>query len=585
MKKTKIVCTIGPASESKEIFRELIKSGLNVARLNFSHGSHEEHLVRINMIKEVREEMNEPIAILLDTKGPEIRTGKFFVPVVELIEGQEFTLTTEDYLGDQNKCSISYTGLVKDVVPGNKILIDDGLIELEVIDTDGIEIKTKVLNAGPIKNHKGVNVPEVNINLPAVTEKDIADIKFGIENGIDFVAASFIRKAQDVLEIRKILEDNGAHDVHIISKIENQQGVDNIEEILRISDALMIARGDLGVEIPTEDLPVVQKRIIQMCNKHGKPVITATQMLDSMMRNPRPTRAEITDVANAIYDGTDAIMLSGETAAGKYPLESLQMMAKIAMNTEKSLDYRSILKEKSNIIQEAQVSFAVSHATCTTAQDLEASAIITATTSGFTTRKVSQFRPECQIIAVTNFEKVRRNLALSWGVTSLFMPSQETTDLIFDNAIKLCKENGFINNGQVAIITAGVPIGITGVTNIMKVHLVGEILIKGLGIGKGVVAGKVCVIDLVEDAQNNFKDGDIIVASNTDIDLMPYINRCSGMIIEESGYTSHSAIVALNLNIPSVVGARDAKKILFDGDTVTIDSSRGIIYAGRTRVL
>jgi len=585
MKKTKIVCTIGPASETKETFKQLVQSGLNVARLNFSHGSHEEHLGRINMIKEVREELGEPVAILLDTKGPEIRTGKFSVPVVDLVEGQEFTLTTEEYLGDQNKCSVSYEGIAKDVVVGDKILIDDGLVELEVLATDGVEVKTKVLNAGPVKNHKGVNVPGVSINLPAVTDKDIADIKFGLENGIDFIAASFVRKASDVLEIRKILEECDVHDVHIISKIENQEGVDNLDDILRVSDGLMVARGDLGVEIPTEDVPLAQKLMIRMCNKAGKPVITATQMLDSMIRNPRPTRAETTDVANAIFDGTDAIMLSGETAAGKYPVESVQMMAKIAVKTEESLNYRAILNDKSSLLSEPGVTFAVSHATCSTALDLEASAIITATASGFTARKVSQFRPKAQIIAVTEFERVRRQLSLNWGVKSLFMEDQDTTDAIFENAINVCRKNELIKKGEIVVITAGVPVGIAGATNIMKVHLVGEMLIKALGIGKTAVTGNICVINSAEEAEAKFKKGDIIVTNNTDKDLMPYIEQCAGMIIEEGGYTSHGAIVALNLNIPTIVGANGATSILADGGEVTLDSNRGIVYAGRTRVL
>lgn len=440
MKKTKIVCTIGPASEKKEIFTELVKNGLNVARMNFSHGDHAEHLVRFELVKEVREELNTPVSILLDTKGPEIRTGKFGVPVVDLVEGQEFTLTTDDYMGDQNKCMISYEGLPGDVKPGNMILIDDGLVGLEVLEVVGNDIRTKVLNGGPVKNHKGVNVPGVSINLPAVTPKDEADIKFGIENGIDFIAASFIRKAADVLEIRKILEENNAHDVHIISKIENQEGLDNLEEILEVSDGLMVARGDLGVEIPTEQVPLAQKHMIKRCNEIGKPVITATQMLDSMMRNPRPTRAETTDVANAIFDGTDAIMLSGETAAGKYPVESVQTMATIAMAAEGSLDYASILKNVQASKSDDTVTYAVSHATVNTAMDLDASAIITATASGFTARKISRFRPSAPVIAATSSDKVRRKMNLVWGVQTVKIDSATSTDEIFDLALEASRE-------------------------------------------------------------------------------------------------------------------------------------------------
>jgi pyruvate kinase len=350
MKKTKIVCTIGPASSDKEVFKELVKNGLNVARLNFSHGTHEEQLEKANMIKEVREELGVPVALLLDTKGPEIRTGKFKEDVIQLKTGQTFTFTTEDILGDQERCTLSYKGLANDVVPGDRILIDDGLVELKVIDVNPTDIKCEVLNDGPIKDYKGVNVPGVSINLPAITDKDKADIIFGINNDIDYIAASFIRKASDVLEIRKVLEDNDAHEIHIISKIENQEGVDNIDEIIEVSDGIMVARGDLGVEIPMEQVPIAQKMMIEKCNIQGKPVVTATQMLDSMIRNPRPTRAETTDVANAIFDGTDAIMLSGETAMGNYPVEAVQTMSRIARSAEEAIDYKKLLAEKANAV-------------------------------------------------------------------------------------------------------------------------------------------------------------------------------------------------------------------------------------------
>lgn len=583
MKKTKIVCTIGPASENKEIFAELVKNGLNVARLNFSHGDHAEHLKRIEMIKEVRKELNKPIAILLDTKGPEIRTGSFKEPIM-LEEGQIFTLTTDEYLGDQDKCQISYEGLPGDVVPGNKILIDDGLVELDVLEIKGNEIVTRVLNSGEVKNHKGVNVPGVSINLPAITPKDEADIKFGLEHGIDFIAASFVRKAADVLEIRKILEDNNIEDVHIISKIENQEGLDNLDSIIRVSDGIMVARGDLGVEIPTEDVPLAQKLMISKCNKAGKPVITATQMLDSMQRNPRPTRAEVTDVANAILDGTDAIMLSGETAAGKYPVESVMTMTSIARKIEETMDYKSILDKKSLELVNAGVTFAVSHATCYTAHELEASAIITATSSGFTTRKVSQFRPKAPIIATTISERVRRKLSLVWGVETILVDMASSADEIFEIGIEKSKAAGLIKKGDLVVITAGVPIGVTGATNLMKVEIVGEILLRGLGLGRTVVTGRACVVSSAEEAKLKFKDGDIIIAPVTDKDLMPFIEKSSGMVIEEGGYTSHGAIVALSLEIPTVVGARNATETIEDGSEITLDSNRGIIYDGRTRV-
>ncbi len=585
LRKTKIVCTIGPSSEKKEIFKELVKNGLNVARLNFSHGSHEEHLGRINMIKEVREELQTPVAILLDTKGPEIRTGKFKEAVYTLVEGQEFALTTEEYLGDQNKCQISYEGLPQDVVAGDRILIDDGLIELEVLSVAGNEIKTKVLNGGDIKNNKGVNVPGVKINLPAITQKDIDDIKFGIENDIDFIAASFIRKAADVLEIRKVLEENHSHEIHIISKIENQEGVDNLEEILEVSDGLMVARGDLGVEIPTELVPIVQKKMIEMCNREGKPVITATQMLDSMIRNPRPTRAETTDVANAIFDGTDAVMLSGETAAGKYPLESVKTMAKIAMAAENSLNYREMLTKRLALAQEAGVTYAVSHATVSTALDLDASAIITATSSGFTAKNVSRLRPKSPVIACTVTEGACRRLAVVWGVFPLVIGEASSTDKIFEISVQKAKEHQFITDGDLVVITAGVPVGISGATNLMKVHLVGEVLIKGTGLVKDLVRGKACVGSTVEELQNKFEPGDIIVATSTDKDIVPFMEKASGLIVEEGGYTSHGAIVALSLKKPCVVGANNATELLKDGMDITLDSAKGIVYAGKARVL
>lgn len=585
MKKTKIVCTIGPASEKKEIFTELVQNGLNVARMNFSHGDHAEHLARFELVKEVREELNTPVSILLDTKGPEIRTGKFGVPVVDLVEGQEFTLTTDDYMGDQNKCMISYEGLPNDVVPGNMILIDDGLVGLEVVEVSGNDIKTKVLNAGPIKNHKGVNVPGVSINLPAITPKDESDIKFGIENGIDFIAASFIRKAADVLEIRKILEENNAHDVHIISKIENQEGVDNLEEILEVSDGIMVARGDLGVEIPTEQVPLAQKLMIKRCNELGKPVITATQMLDSMIRNPRPTRAETTDVANAIFDGTDAIMLSGETAAGKYPVESVKTMATIAQAAESALDYKAIMRNVQASKADDTVTYAVSHATVNTAMDLNASAIITATASGFTARKISRFRPSAPVIAATSSDKVRRKMNLVWGVKTVKIDTATSTDEIFDLALDASREAGLIKKGDLVVMSAGVPVGVAGATNLMKVHLVGEVLIKGTGVGKDTKVGKVCVVRSAAEAAEKFQEGDVMVTNATDKDMMPYVEKASALIVEEGGYTSHAAIVALSLKKPAVVGAKMATELLKDGEVVTLDAQKGIVYEGESRIL
>ncbi|MCT4606620.1 MAG: pyruvate kinase [Marinisporobacter sp.] len=585
MKKTKIVCTIGPASEEKEILTELIENGMNVTRLNFSHGSHDEHQKRIDKIKEVRKELDIPVAILLDTKGPEIRTGNFKEGEAFLNEGEFFTLTTRDILGDVTIGSITYKELPNDVNEGDIILIDDGLVGLEVLEIcDGTDIKCKIKNSGMIKNHKGVNVPGVKINLPALTEKDRSDIIFGIQNGIDFIAASFVRKAEDVLAIRKVLEEHNAEDIQIISKIENQEGVDNIDKIIEVSDGIMVARGDLGVEIPTEQVPLAQKMMIQKCNSVGKPVITATQMLDSMMRNPRPTRAEVTDVANAIFDGTDAIMLSGETAAGKYPVEAVKTMANIAKTTEDALDYQAILREKS-VGKNISITDAVSHATCTSAQDLRASAIITATSSGHTARMVSKFRPKAPIIASTTNEKVVRRLLLNWNVYPIMTSKGDSTDEIFDFSVKKSLEAGYIKAGDLVIITAGVPVGVAGSTNTIKVHIAGEVLVKGTGIGRKSETGTVCIANSAQEANEKLKEGDILVTIGTDKDMVPYMEKASAIIAEEGGLTSHAAVVGLNIEKPVIVGAINATKLLKDGQAVTVDGTSGLIYEGKIRIL
>ena len=469
-KRTKIVCTLGPASEKEETLRALIENGLNVCRMNFSHGSHEEHKGRMDLVKKVREELGQPTAILLDTKGPEIRTGQFDVPEVLLEEGQTFTITMKDVMGSKEMCTVSYKGLAEDVEPGNTILIDDGLVGLTVKEVNGDDIVCVVENSGIVKNHKGVNVPGVKVNLPAITEKDRSDIEFGIEQGIDFIAASFVRKVSDVLAIREILEENNATDIKIISKIENQEGVDNLDEIIAVSDGIMVARGDLGVEIPTEEIPVVQKLMIKKCNEAGKPVITATQMLDSMMRNPRPTRAEVTDVANAIYDGTDAIMLSGETAAGKYPVEAVKTMATIAKRTEETIDYNKNLRNKSLVA--ANVTDAISYSTCTTAIDLNAKAIVSATSSGHTARMVSKFRPQCPIVATTDNERVMRQLSLTWGVLPVACENGKNTDEVIASAIDAGKEKNYLAEGDLVVITAGVPVATSGTTNLIKVETI-----------------------------------------------------------------------------------------------------------------
>lgn len=584
MKKTKIVSTIGPASESEEKLKELFLNGVNVCRLNFSHGSHEEHKLRIDAIKKVREEMNLPIAIMLDTKGPEIRLGNFAEGTIEIEQGDIFTLTTRDILGDQNIVSISYKGLPEDVNVGGRILIDDGLVELNVLEIiDGTDIKCIAVNNGTLKNHKGVNVPNVPINLPAVTEKDIADIIFGIQNGIDFIAISFVRTSSDVNVIRRILEDNGGQHIDLISKIESQQGVDNIDEILQVSDGIMVARGDLGVEVKTEEIPLIQKMLIQKCNLAGKPVITATQMLDSMMRNPRPTRAEVTDVANAILDGSSAIMLSGETAAGKYPVEAVKMMSSIALTTEESLDYHELLRKTSELSQ-LNTTNAIGKATCNTAEDLGATAIITATSSGYTSKAISKFRPKAPIIAVTTKESSMRKLALEWGVYPLMSQQSYSADDIIDNSVNAALKNGYANEGDLVVITTGLPVGLSGTTNMIKVHTIGKVLLTGTGIGNKVGIGRVCIANDEEDLLNNFEDGDIIVAHSTYKEMVKFMERAAAIITEEGGLTSHGAIVGINLEKATVVGAADARSILKNGDIITVDSSTGQIYNGSAQV-
>ncbi|MEJ8306941.1 pyruvate kinase [Saccharibacillus sacchari] len=468
MRRTKIVCTIGPASESLSNTKKLIMAGMNVARMNFSHGDFEEHGNRIKNIRQASQELGKSVALLLDTKGPEIRTGKIAVEPLDLVEGENITLTTEEIAGDKNRLSVSYADLPKDVSVGSTILIDDGLIGLTVTKVEGTEIECHIVNGGQIKSRKGVNVPGVSISLPGITEKDTNDIVFGIEQGVDFIAASFVRKASDVLEIRELLKKHNAEHIQIISKIENQEGVDNLDEILEVSDGLMVARGDLGVEIPAEDVPIVQKQMIEKCNRAGKPVITATQMLDSMQRNPRPTRAEASDVANAILDGTDAIMLSGETAAGKYPVESVQTMSRIAEKAESTINNREILKKQSEA-QQKSVTESISQSVAHAAWNLDVKAIVTSTQSGTTARMISKYRPVAPIIAVTTQEQTLRALALSWGVIPVKGEVAETTDELFESALQGAKNSGVVFEGDLVVITAGVPLGRSGSTNLIKV--------------------------------------------------------------------------------------------------------------------
>lgn len=586
MRKTKIVCTIGPASESPEILAELIKAGMNVARLNFSHGSHEEHAVRIATIRDVAEKLNKTVGILLDTKGPEIRTHTMENGELHLVSGQVIDISMTEVVGDQNSFSVTYNQLIDDVDQNDKILLDDGLIELRVLAKDNEKglIHTIVENAGVLKNKKGVNVPGVSVKLPGITEKDAQDILFGIEQGVDFIAASFVRTPKDVLEIRELLEQNGGSHIQIIPKIENQEGVDNIDDIIEVSDGLMVARGDLGVEIPAEVVPLVQKQLIKKCNSVGKPVITATQMLDSMQRNPRPTRAEASDVANAIFDGTDAIMLSGETAAGLYPIESVRTMNNIAEYTENSLDYRSIVakrsKEKGTTMTEA-----LSQAVAYTSINLGVKAVLAPTSSGTTAKMIAKYRPGVPIIAITDSISTAQKLTLVWGVTPIVTHHVKTTDEILELAVDESLKYQYVDHGDVVIITAGVPVGEAGTTNLMKVHVIGDLLAKGQGVGKLSVVANAVVVKNAEEAAAYDTEGCILVTVGTDREMMPVIEKCAGIITEEGGLTSHAAVVGLSLGIPVIVGVKEATTLIRHGQEITMDAETGVIYKGHASVL
>ncbi|MEK3975817.1 MULTISPECIES: pyruvate kinase [unclassified Psychrobacillus] len=586
MRKTKIVCTIGPASESEETLEKLIEAGMNVARLNFSHGSHEEHAGRIERIKKVSKKLGKIVGILLDTKGPEIRTHKMEGDAIELVTGQSIDISMTEVLGNTERFSISYEKLIEDVQEGSIILLDDGLIELVVqgIDSENGIIHTYVQNAGTLKNNKGVNVPGVSVQLPGITEKDAKDILFGIEQDVDFIAASFVRRAKDVLEIRELLENNNGSHIQIIPKIENQEGVDNIDEIIEVSDGLMVARGDLGVEIPAEEVPLVQKSLIQKCNEAGKPVITATQMLDSMQRNPRPTRAEASDVANAILDGTDAIMLSGETAAGLYPLEAVQTMDKIARHTENAVDYRANVTKLSKA-RDVNLTDAIGQAVAHTAINLKVKAVIAPTESGHTAKMISKFRPGVPIIAVTSTVKPSRMLTLVWGVYPIVGKKASSTDEVLEIAVEESILQHYVTHGDLVVITAGVPVGQAGTTNLMKVHVIGDMVAKGQGIGKKTAFGKAIVVQNAKELEGQDTSESIIVTIGSDKDMVPAIENCRGLITEEGGLTSHAAVVGLSFGIPVVVGVADATKLIENGQELTLDAESGVIYNGQASII
>lgn len=577
IRKTKIVCTMGPNLFEKHLIAPLMKAGMNVARFNFSHGTYETHQHYYDEVCRIRDELGLPVATMLDTKGPEIRVRSFKNGRVTLQNGQLFTLTTDEVEGNEERVSITYKELPQDIAVGTSILIDDGLIGMQVERIDGADIVCRVLNGGVVSNNKGVNIPNAHLSMPFISEKDHQDILFAIKNGYDFIAASFTRCADDIMQIRHILQENNCHTINIIAKIENMEGVENIDEILRVVDGVMVARGDLGVEVPLEDVPSLQKKLIQRGIAAGKPVITATQMLDSMIKNPRPTRAEATDVANAIYDGTSAIMLSGESAVGAYPVEAVETMVRIALRAEADMDY--IRRFSRDTSASTDVTNAISHATVTSAHDLNASAIITVTKSGSTARILSRYRPACVIVGCTTEKHVWRQLALSWGTVPLMIAEESNTDDLFEHAVDAAVQNGLVHDGELVVLTAGVPLGISGTTNLMKVHVVGHLLSRGQGLHGGKVIAPLCVIRNLEKDAKDFNTGDVIVCHQTTREMFSMLRKSSAIVLEDDNPEGHGAIAGMSLDIPVIIGAKNATNILKSGAVVTVDGEKGTVSA------
>ena len=577
MKRTKIVCTVGPGTDKSGVLESMIQAGMNVARFNFSHGNHEEQAERMQMVRDAARIVNKPIALMLDTKGPEVRLGLFEEGKVFLEAGQTFTLTAKEIKGTKDISSINHSGLPQDVSVGNKILLADGLITLDIKEINGDEIITTVLNSGAIGDRKRVAVPGVALSLPPVSEKDEADLRFGCAQGVDFVAASFMQRGQDVVAIRRILEEE-CTDIKIISKIENAEGLKNLDEILEMSDGLMVARGDLGVEIPAEEVPVLQKMMIEKCNKAGKPVITATQMLESMIQNPRPTRAEASDVANAILDGTDAIMLSGETASGKYPIEAVTTMARIAEVTEKATIYDNQGRAINN--DALTTTDAVCLAGVKVADNLQASAILTCNESGHTAISVARHRPSCNVIAITPHDSTIRRMQLFWGVQAIKGRQFENSDDMVKQAINVSLGEGAIQSGDLVVVTAGVPSGSAGTTNMIRVHIAGKVLLSGNGVLRKSAIGKAYIVANHEAGYEDFEDGNILVIRTMEPEFMALAKRASAIISVEDGYTSDGAIAGITYGIPVILGAKEAEAVLIDGQEITVDGERGKVFEG-----
>ena len=579
IRKTKIVCTMGPNVFDKHLIAPLMKAGMNVARFNFSHGTYETHQHYYDEVCRIRDELVLPVATMLDNKAPEIRVRSFKNGRVTLQNGQLFTLTTDEVEGDEERVSITYKELPQDIAVGSSILIDDGLIGMQVERIDGADIVCRVLNGGVVSNNKGVNIPNAHLSMPFISEKDHQDILFAIKNGYDFIAASFTRCADDIMQIRHILQENNCHTINIIAKIENMEGVENIDEILRVVDGVMVARGDLGVEVPLEDVPSLQKKLIQRGIAAGKPVITATQMLDSRRENPRPTRAEKPEVATAIYDGTSAILLSGETAAGRYPVESVKTMDAIARRTESDINHVKRMTQMAGGRNRLSVAAATAHAACTTAQEIGADAILTVSQRGTTARLVSRFHPGTPIIACLLDQQVRRQMALYWGVEPIMMPYASSTDELVDFAVQAAAQAGVVHEGDLVVVTAGVPVGVAGTTNMIRIQQVGGALVNAVGIGEKKASGPLCICRSTDEVAEKFQPGDVLVVPYTTNKLLPYIRQAAAVITEEASVECHTATIGLALDKPVIVGAAGAVQRLTDGTMVTVDCARGLVRA------
>ncbi|MCL2095917.1 MAG: pyruvate kinase [Oscillospiraceae bacterium] len=578
MRKTKIVCTIGPACWSEEMLKKMMLGGMNVARFNFSHGTQPDHKEKIDRVKKIRKKLGIPVAVLLDTRGPEIRTGKLENGSAELTEGRQIVLTTEETEGNAGRVSVTYRNLPRNLKKGNTLMVDDGKIELAVREIGETDILCDIVNGGILKDSKSVNTPGITIDMPYIDEKDKSDILFGAENDVDYIALSFVRTPQDIKDVRRLLNSHGYYNIELLAKIENTEGVKNITDIINVSDGIMIARGDMAVEIPFEELPHLQKTIITSCYSAGKKVITATEMLDSMIRHPRPTRAEITDVANAIYDGTSAIMLSGETAIGAYPLRSLETMSKIAEKTEANIDYKTYGENIGSLKRlEINISNAISDATCRAAYDLNAAAIVAVTLRGSSARMISRFRPGAPIIAVTPDEKSYMKLALAWGVTPIMNEYVENENDLFNDVASRILETGLVKEGDVIVMTGSTQRS-SGSTNTLQVHIVGDILLKGKGAGLEDVSGRVYVVKESEKDFSGFSPGDIIAAARTTTDVLQIMRQCAGVITEENEEDSGIVAAAYALDIPVISNANGATAMLRTGVRIKLDAQKGYVY-------